>query len=349
VSLTASTPDDTESRLRINACPGAEPTDRQETRPMTESPAVDIQDVAKTYGGNGKQAEKRALKGVTLQIPKGSMFALLGPNGAGKSTLINIMAGLVVKTSGHVAIHGHDIDTDMRAARRSIGIVPQELNLDPFFTPRELLDLQAGLYGVPKAARRTDDLLRAIGLADKADAYARSLSGGMRRRLLVGKAMVHAPPVLVLDEPTAGVDVELRHQLWDYVVDLNKRGTTVLLTTHYLEEAESLCDTIAIINHGRLIACEDKRSLMRRLDSKELIVELAAPVDTIPESLAHFAPEATAPDMLTFRYAPSTTTGADILSAVAAAGLTVRDVTTHEAELEDVFVTLTRNDPGDEG
>lgn len=315
---------------------------------MTETPAVDIRDVAKTYGGSGKQAEKRALKGVTLEIPKGSMFALLGPNGAGKSTLINIMAGLVIKSAGQVAIHGHDIDSDMRAARRSIGIVPQELNLDPFFTPRELLDLQAGLYGVPKAARRTDELLRAIGLADKADAYARSLSGGMRRRLLVGKAMVHAPPVLVLDEPTAGVDVELRHQLWEYVVDLNKRGTTVLLTTHYLEEAESLCDTIAIINHGRLIACEDKRSLMRRLDSKELIVELAAEIETVPDALSGLAPDVTSPTTLTFRYAPSTTNGADIIAAVVDAGLSIRDVTTHETELEEIFVTLTRNDPGDD-
>jgi len=313
---------------------------------MSNSIAVDIQDVSKTYRGSGKQAEKHALKGISLEIPKGSVFALLGPNGAGKSTLINIMAGLVIKSSGSVSIHGYDIENDMRAARRSIGIVPQELNLDPFFTPRELLDLQAGLYGVPKADRNTEEILKAIGLADKADAYARSLSGGMRRRLLVGKAMVHSPPVLVLDEPTAGVDVQLRHQLWEYVVGLNKLGTTVLLTTHYLEEAETLCDTIAIINHGRLIACEDKKTMMNKLDHKEMVISLLHPLDEIPENLAALGADKMDPTTLTFRYPPSTTSGASIVSAVSEAGLEMRDVTTHEAELEDVFVSLTQNDTG---
>lgn len=315
---------------------------------MPESIAVDIRDVSKTYQGSDKQPEKRALKGVTLLIPKGSMFALLGPNGAGKSTLINIMAGLVIKSSGSVSIHGYDIEDDMRAARRSIGIVPQELNLDPFFTPRELLDLQAGLYGVPKADRRTDEILKAIGLADKADAYARSLSGGMRRRLLVGKAMVHSPPVLVLDEPTAGVDVELRHQLWEYVVGLNKLGTTVLLTTHYLEEAETLCDTIAIINHGRLIACEDKKTLLNRLDHKELVISLSQPLAEVPKSLVDLSLDLTDPHTMVLRYPPSTTSGASLIAAVAETGLDIKDVTTHEAELEDIFVSLTQNDTGDD-
>ncbi|MCK5166421.1 MAG: ABC transporter ATP-binding protein, partial [Rhodospirillaceae bacterium] len=193
--------------------------------------AVEVRDLTKTYAASKTAPEKRALKGISLDIPRGSFFGLLGPNGAGKSTLINILAGLVNKSSGSANIWGYDTETEMRAARRSIGVVPQELNLDPFFTPRELLDLQAGLYGVPANERRTDEILEAVGLSDKAHSYARTLSGGMRRRLLVAKALVHSPQVLVLDEPTAGVDVELRRQLWEYVRKLNAEGTTVLLTT----------------------------------------------------------------------------------------------------------------------
>jgi len=197
---------------------------------------------------------KTALVDIDLHIPRGCLFGLLGPNGAGKSTLINILAQLVRKSSGTAEVWGYDIDKHPRMAASSIGVVPQELNIDPFFTPRELLDLQAGLYGVPKRERRTDEILAALHLSDKAKAYARTLSGGMRRRLLVAKAMVHAPPVLVLDEPTAGVDVELRQQLWAYVKDMNRAGTTVLLTTHYLEEAEQLCDRVAFITGGRIVA-----------------------------------------------------------------------------------------------
>lgn len=221
-------------------------------------PAIRIRDLVKRYAPTGKAQKqgggKLALDGVSFDVPQGQIFGLLGPNGAGKSTLINTLAGLVMKTSGTVEIWGHDIDRDVRNAKASIGIVPQEIVFDPFFTPAEVLENQAGLYGVPKAMRRTMELLRAVHLADKADAYARSLSGGMKRRLLIAKAMVHQPPVLVLDEPTAGVDVELRRQLWELVGELNRDGVTVVLTTHYLEEAEELCDRIAIINHGRLIA-----------------------------------------------------------------------------------------------
>ena len=224
--------------------------------------AVEVRGLKKIYASGGKSAPKDALKDINLTIPKGSFFALLGPNGAGKSTFINILAGLVVKTAGEAKVWGYDIIDDMRAARRCIGVVPQELNLDAFFTPREVLDLQAGLFGIPEKARRTDEILEAVGLADKANAYARSLSGGMRRRLLVGKAMVHSPPVLILDEPSAGVDVDLRRQLWSHVKALNATGTTVLLTTHYLEEAEAMCDTIGIINHGQLIACEKTPDLL---------------------------------------------------------------------------------------
>ncbi|MBU1837246.1 MAG: ABC transporter ATP-binding protein, partial [Alphaproteobacteria bacterium] len=219
---------------------------------MTDN-AIEISGLTKTYAATGRSPAKEALKGIDLNIPRGSIFGLLGPNGAGKSTLINVLAGLVVKTSGKVNIWGFDQDENPRQSRAAIGIMPQEPNLDPFFTPRGSLDVQAGLYGVPKAQRKTDELLELIGLSDKADAYARSLSGGMRRRLLLGKALVHSPQILVLDEPTAGVDIELRNMLWQNVRQLNDEGMTIILTTHYLEEAEQMCDEIAIINHGEMI------------------------------------------------------------------------------------------------
>ncbi len=250
--------------------------------------AVQTINLSKVYAPVNGVQQKPALNGVSLEIPRGSFFGLLGPNGAGKSTLINILAGLVIRSSGQALIWDYDIEKDMRAARRCIGIVPQELNVDPFFTPRESLELQAGLYGVPSAARRTDEILDAVGLLDKADVYSRTLSGGMRRRLLVAKAMVHSPPVLVLDEPTAGVDVSLRRQLWSYVRELNAMGTTVLLTTHYLEEAEELCDSIAIIDQGNLITCESTSALLRRLDAKEITVTIGEELAQIPEALKRY-------------------------------------------------------------
>lgn len=304
--------------------------------------AISIKQLKKTYREGKSREHKEALKGIDLDIPQGSFFGLLGPNGAGKSTLINIMAGLTVKTSGTVAICGHDIDTDMRAARRAIGVVPQELVLDTFFTVREALDIHAGYYGVPKAQRRTAHIIEAMGLGEKADAHARRLSGGMRRRMLIAKALVHNPPVLVLDEPTAGVDVELRTQLWDYVRALNKQGTTILLTTHYLEEAEELCDHIAIINHGMLIANESKISLMRRIDSKQLVLKLAAPLRSIPLSLEQLGAVATPEGDLALSYKPSQANMEEILNKVRASNIMIRDLVTHEADLEDVFRHLTR-------
>ena len=303
--------------------------------------AVETVDLCKTYRADGGQPPRQALKDVTLNIPRGSFFGLLGPNGAGKSTLINILAGLVIRTSGEVRVWGFDIDRDMRAARRAIGVVPQELNIDPFFTPRELLELQAGLYGVAKADRRTDEILAAVGLTEQAEAYARTLSGGMRRRLLVAKAMIHAPLVLVLDEPTAGVDIDLRRQLWTYVRAMNGRGTTVLLTTHYLEEAQALCDRIAIINHGRLIACDTTEALLRRLDAKEMAVTLSADIDAVPGELSSFNVELRNARQLVFHYPPSKTHSGEILAAVQRAGLTVIDLVTREADLEDIFLRLT--------
>jgi ABC-2 type transport system ATP-binding protein len=304
--------------------------------------AVEVVDLAKTYGGGQGQRATVALDRVTLRVPAGAFFGLLGPNGAGKSTLINILAGLVTPTGGEARIWGHDIARDMRAARRAIGVVPQELNLDPFFSPRELLELQAGLYGVPKRERRTDAILAAVGLADQANAYARRLSGGMRRRLLVAKAMVHHPRVLVLDEPTAGVDVALRRHLWDFLRRLNADGTTILLTTHYLEEAEALCDSIAIINHGRLIACDRTEALVGRLDCRTLAVTLDRPLAALPPALAAEGARLEAPDRIVFRYPPSRVAGGALLALVAAAGLVVREVATKESELEDIFLALTR-------
>ena len=303
------------------------------------SPALSIRGLRKTYREGKKGTHKEALKGIDLDVPRGSFFGLLGPNGAGKSTLINILAGLTVKSGGSVSICGYDIDSHMRESRSSIGVVPQELVLDVFFTARETLELHAGYYGVQKNKRRTAEILQAMGLEDKADLPPRRLSGGMRRRLLIAKALVHAPPVLILDEPTAGVDVELRQQLWDYVRALNKQGTTVLLTTHYLEEAEQLCDSIAIINHGEVIARDTTKALMQRFDSKEVVIELGKPIKKIPKELAEFETEL-AENQLVIRYQPSRYTVPQILARVQAAKIEVRDLATREAELEDVFRSL---------
>ncbi len=311
--------------------------------------AVELRGLTKIYQPTGKAGPKHALKGIDLAIPRGSLFGLLGPNGAGKSTLINILAGLVNKTGGTASIWGHEVAEHPRRARASIGVVPQELNMDPFFTPREMLELQAGLYGVPKKERRTDELLDAVGLADKADAHARSLSGGMKRRLMVAKAMVHTPPVLILDEPTAGVDVELRRQLWEYVRMLNKSGTTVLLTTHYLQEAEELCDTIAIINHGQVVACEPTTTLLRRVDNKSLCLTLERDLTAPPPALEGYTVELPEPRRLVVRYQPSRQRAGAILSALAASGIGIVDVTTEESDLEDIFLQLTGGAHSDTG
>ena len=299
--------------------------------------AIAIRDLQKTYQGG-----KRALDGVSLDVPRGGIFGLLGPNGAGKSTLINILAGLVTKSAGSASIWGFDIDEHPRNAKRSIGVVPQEILFDPFFTPREALEIQAGLYGIPKEQRRTMELLRAVRLEDKSEAYARTLSGGMKRRLLVAKAMVHAPPILVLDEPTAGVDVELRQQLWDYVRSLNAQGVTIVLTTHYLEEAEQLCDRIAIINHGRLIANEATRVLVGMAQEKVVEVtvdrDVTAPLDAPCFDKIELNGERT----LAITYRKDRVNAGEVLAALQREGLGIVDVSTREADLEDVFLNLTR-------
>lgn len=304
-------------------------------------PAIRIRDLVKRYAPTGKAPGKLALDGVSFDVPQGQIFGLLGPNGAGKSTLINTLAGLVMKTSGSVEIWGHDIDHDVRNAKASIGIVPQEIVFDPFFTPAEVLDNQAGLYGVPKTMRRTMELLRAVHLADKADAYARSLSGGMKRRLLIAKAMVHAPPVLVLDEPTAGVDVELRRQLWELVGELNRDGVTVVLTTHYLEEAEELCDRIAIINHGKLIANKPTRELVDMAREKIVLLTLDRDLDAALQHPAFLKSHLSGERQVEISYDKDRTTAGEVMSLVQGQGYAIVDVSTREADLEDVFVSLT--------
>jgi ABC-2 type transport system ATP-binding protein len=269
----------------------------------------------------------------------------LGPNGAGKSTFINILADLVNKSSGTVEIWGSDIDHNRRQASAAIGIVPQELTIDPFFTPRETLDLQAGYYGVPASERRTGEILVALGLADKAEAYTRRLSGGMRRRLMVAKALVHRPPILVLDEPTAGVDVELRAQLWDYVRNLNGQGTTILLTTHYLEEAERMCDRIAIINNGNVVACDETSNLVQKLDRKEISITVTEGLSEIPLSLHGLGAQLASARTLVIQYRPSEMEIAEVLAAVDSAGLSVADLSVTEPALEDLFLEITRKAP----
>lgn len=302
--------------------------------------AIRIEQLRKTYRDRKTGEEKTALHGVDLTIPRGSFFGLLGPNGAGKSTLINILAGTVVKSSGTVEVCGHDIDTATRAAKLSLGVVPQELVLDTFFTVRQALEITAGYYGIPKAKRRTDEIIDAMGLRDKADAPSRRLSGGMRRRLLIGKALVHTPPVLILDEPTAGVDVELRRSLWAYVRELNAKGTTILLTTHYLEEAEELCDEIAIIHKGNVIKRDRTDTLMRGVDSKEVTFTLDTPLEKIPGGFDDLQ-ASLKNGALAVKYQPSKAQMNEILSRIAKAGLTIRDISTDEVELEDLFIALT--------
>jgi ABC-2 type transport system ATP-binding protein len=307
---------------------------------MTEL-AINIQNLHKTYGAKGNKGGKVALDGVSLTIPRGSFFGLLGPNGAGKSTLINIMAGLVIKSSGTVNIAGYDIDTQERQAKQAIGVVPQELVLDTFFTVRQALDIHAGYYGVPKAKRRTQEIIDAMGLSDKADSKPRALSGGMRRRLLIGKALVHTPQVLILDEPTAGVDIELRQQLWEYVRELNRQGTTILLTTHYLEEAEELCDEIAIINHGKVVAHDSKQHLMAGFENKRLVIRLHQPLTNLPDALAAQGWERMADGQLMIRYKPNESNLDAMLAQLRECGLELCDLTTKDTDLEDIFRHLT--------
>lgn len=304
--------------------------------------AIELTNLQKTYAATGNQGAKTALYGLDLNVPEGAIFGLLGPNGAGKSTTINIMAGLVRKTGGTVRICGFDQDTHPRESRAAIGVMPQELNIDPFFSPRAALEMQAGLYGVPASERWTDEILDLVGLTAQADAYARNLSGGMKRRLLLAKALVHRPKVLVLDEPTAGVDIELRAMLWRNVRALNARGMTVILTTHYLEEAEEMCDEIAIINHGRLIERAPTATLLSRADGKTMVIDTPIPLQSLslPDGVSVTE---RAPGKLAISYAPSRISAGQILSIIAATGAEIGEIAIEQPDLEDVFVALTSN------
>lgn len=305
--------------------------------------AIKIRGLKKTYSAEGASKPKEALKGIDLSIKRGSIFGLLGPNGAGKSTTINIIAGIVDKTAGSVEVWGFDTLEDPRNAKANIGIVPQEINFDVYFTPFEILELYAGFYGIPKAERRSDEILKAMRLEDQRDAYTRFLSGGMKRRLLVGKAMVHNPPILVLDEPTAGVDVELRQHIWQYVRDLNAKGVTIVLTTHYLEEAEELCDEIAIINHGELVICDKTPSLLKQLDEKMVVIQPVNPIKEIPEEIKKIGGKLNDEGSLVIHFSPSKISVGKILEIIAATTIEIADLNTEESDLEDIFLQLTKS------
>lgn len=323
---------------------------------MTEMPkddnppenALEIKGLVKMYKGKRSSDERMALRGIDLNVPRGSLYGLLGPNGAGKSTLINILAGIVVKTAGVVKVWDTDIDDNLRGVQSAIGVVPQETNVDTFFTPRELLEFHAGLYGVPPKERITNHLLEMLGLMDVADGPMRRLSGGMQRRLMVAKAMVHRPPILVLDEPTAGVDVELRRMLWSYIRQLKTAGTTILLTTHYLEEAQELCDSIAILHEGRVVANDTKDNLLARLDNKSLAITVDRDLRDVPPNLRPHGWTLEGKRRLRLPAKGSTLSLGQMLLSVQVNGLNIVDIVTYETDLEDVFLSLTRGTTKDE-
>lgn len=305
--------------------------------------AIEINNLNKTYQKSKKFPPKEALKNINLTIKKGAFFGLLGPNGAGKSTIINILAGLVNKTSGQVKIAGIDIDQDQKSPKFKIGIVPQEIIIDPFFNVRETLEIYAGYYGIRKSERRTDEIIGALGLQDKAFATPRSLSGGMKRRLLVAKALVHSPEILVLDEPTAGVDVELRNQLWNYVKKLNQEGVTILLTTHYLQEAEELCDEIAVINKGEVIICDRKDNLMNILSTKELIIFTSNPISeqelfsSALSSINQLRLKFINQKQFSITYDPTKISFSEILRVLILEKIDIADIATEQPDLEEIF------------
>jgi len=309
---------------------------------MNEKNALKIENLTKIYSKNSLK-EKKALNNLNLEVKEGEIFGLLGPNGAGKTTFLNIIAGTVIKNSGVVNVWGHDLDKNPRQVRSSIGIVPQEVNLDAFFSPRKLLELQAGLYGIAKKDRITDTILKMVSLESQADAYARSLSGGMKRRLLIAKAMVHKPPILVLDEPTAGVDVQLRQNLWNNVKSLNKQGVTIILTTHLMYEAEEMCNKIAIINKGNLVKVDTTKNLLDSIKTKKIIfkVQKINKIDTQNFNGVKFTYSSN--NIITALYERKKHKIDEIINKVKNAGIEIDDISTDEGNLEDVFIDLTKN------
>ena len=309
---------------------------------MSSDVAISVRDLNKIYGVGSKN-EKVALNNISLQVKKGSIFGLLGPNGAGKSTFINILADLVRKTSGHIDIFGMSHHENLKDVKKLMGIVPQELNIDPFFTPYELLEIQAGLFGVPKKNRRTNEILKLLALEDKSHAYARTLSGGMRRRLLIAKAMVHDPEILILDEPTAGVDVELRANLWNNINKLNNEGKTIIITTHYLHEAEELCNEIAIVDNGNLITKDTTSNIKSLIDRKQIIISLDSKNFNLDPIMGLDVECEINSDYLIINYKPSEISFNKILDALQLSSIQVKDLTINETKLEDVFLKLTKN------
>lgn len=305
---------------------------------MPNNIALNIENLCKTY--NKKNAQIIALDNISLQIPQGSFFGLLGTNGAGKSTLINILADLVKKDAGKIKVFDQDFDQNKNSAKYDLGIVPQELILDPFFTVREALEIFAGYYGLTKKQRRTDEIIEILGLADKANAQPRSLSGGMRRRLLVAKALVHDPKILILDEPTAGVDIELKEQLWDYVKKLNKQGKTIILTTHYLEEAEKLCDNIAFIDKGKIIANDSKDNLKKLFGKKKITIEFSDKVEKLSEDIAKYGEVTIDNNMLILQYKTGEFNYLDFINLLAKKNMQIQNIKTQETDVEDVFKNL---------
>ena len=302
---------------------------------MSNDYAIEVSNLTKSYKGNTESALNR----ISINIPNGSIFGILGPNGAGKSTFINILGGLTLKSEGMVKICGINIDEDPKSARGVIGVVPQEINIDPFFTPIQVLNFQAGLYGLKRKEINNLEILKQVNLEKQADAYSRSLSGGMRRRLMVAKAMVHSPPVLVLDEPTAGVDVELRKKLWRFIQQLNLDGVTIILTTHYLEEAESLCDYIAIINGGKVVKCETKNNLMDMINEKEIKIKLSDEISNVPPSLKKYV-KGFKKNELILKYDRNIMNTGKLVRLISQSSLNIKELYTKDPDLEEVFLKL---------
>jgi ABC-2 type transport system ATP-binding protein len=309
---------------------------------MNQENVLSVKNLNKIYLKK-KSKSVHALKNLNLEVKEGEIFGLLGPNGAGKSTFINILAGTTIKTSGNVNVWGFNLDKNPRQVRASIGIVPQEVNVDPFFSPRKLLELQAGLYGIKKKDRITDTILKLVSLENQANSYTRSLSGGMKRRLLVAKALVHQPPIIILDEPTAGVDVELRSNLWKNVKSLNKQGVTIILTTHYLLEAEEMCDRIGILNKGNLVALDSTKNLLKRIQTKIVTFVVNGKVNIENQSLKSLNVINNQPGQLIVSYEKSLLNIGELINYINKQNIKISDISTDDGDLEDVFVRLTKN------
>ena len=309
---------------------------------MNKKNVLYVKNLNKIYSKNSSNSIQ-AINNLNLEVKEGEIFGLLGPNGAGKSTFINILAGTTIKTSGEVNVWGFNLDKNPRQVRASIGIVPQEVNVDPFFTPKNLLELQAGMYGIRKKDRITDTILKLVSLEKQAESYTRALSGGMKRRLLVAKALVHKPPIIILDEPTAGVDVELRNNLWDNVKQLNKNGVTIILTTHYLHEAEEMCDRIGILNKGNLVALDTTKNLLKKIQTKIVKFLINKKVSIDNRSLKSINVLSNKTNELTVSYEKNALNISEIINFINDQNIKIFDISTDDGDLEDVFIRLTKN------